>query len=244
MKNILYFLLATVLVFSSCDLRNHTITGNGKKVTDTIGDVSWKVENIIVNAVCKVELYPSETTRIIVSGDENLVAMLEFSHTNNTLSISNQEKSTFFSTLATELGTIKIYTPLLQQVELTSVGSITSDTPVPGGDLMKVSNSGVGNIEIAIQANTLVVSQSGSGSINLKGTAKHITARQSGVGNISLSAIKAVTGNFSLSGTGSIDADVSDSVEASVSGVGGITLSRQPIHLNKKVSGIGDIDVQ
>lgn len=244
MKQFFFFLLAAATGLSSCDLRNNTITGNGVKVTDTVSDATWTISGISVNAVCNVELYPSDRTYVIVSGDENLVAMLELTHNNNILSIDHKEKRSFLSTLTAELGTVKIYTPLLQQVTLTSVGSVTAETALPGGDQLKVSNSGVGNIEMAVQTGTLTVSQSGSGNIELRGTARYIDARQSGVGNISLSGIPAFSGQFTLSGTGSIDADVSDSVTATISGVGGITLSRQPVHLNKNVSGIGDIDIR
>jgi|GEM_PF-1424085 len=242
--NVLYILLAAMVGISSCDLRNNTITGNGVKVTDTLGDASWKVEGIVVNALCNVEIYPSETTLVTVSGDENLLPMLEFSYSDNILNITQKEKTSFFTSFTSELGTVKIYMPMIRQLELAGVGSITTQAPIPGAGTVTVSNSGVGSIEAAFQTKSLIINQSGSGSISIAGTADHITARQSGVGNINVADIKALTGAFTLTGAGGIEADIADSVDASISGIGGITLSRQPVHLNKKVSGIGNIDIR
>ncbi len=243
-SNVLYILLAAMAAISSCDLRNNTITGNGIKVTDTIGDASWKVEGIMVDALCHVEIYPSETTLVTVSGDENLMELLEFSHSDNTLRIVQKKKASFLTSFTSELGTVRIYTPRVQQLELSGVGSITTQAPVPGTGTVTVSNSGVGSIEAALQTTSLIINQSGSGSISIAGTADHITAHQSGVGNISVSGIRALTGSFTLTGTGSIEADISDSADVSISGIGGITLSRQPIHLNKEISGIGKVNIQ
>ncbi len=113
------------------------------------------------------------------------------------------------------------------------------------GNLQSVFISGSGNINIQnnINANALDIKISGSGNITTSTLNVHtVTAHISGSGNIKIPGGAIQSGKFSISGSGTIDAEyaISAAMDAKISGSGNITVNVTET-LNASISGSGDI---
>ncbi len=113
------------------------------------------------------------------------------------------------------------------------------------GNLQSVFISGSGNINIQneINANALDIKISGSGNITTAKLNVHtVTAHISGSGNIKIPEGAIQSGKFSISGSGNIDAEyaISAAMDAKISGSGNITVNVTET-LNASISGSGDI---
>jgi len=115
---------------------------------------------------------------------------------------------------------IQITTPSLDELKLTSVGS------------MEVTG---------FAGESLTVNQSGVGSLKVEGRAKSVDLKVSGVGSADLKGLEAETVKVVVSGVGEASVFASESVDASTSAIGEITVHGNPKEQKTKSSGIGEV---
>jgi len=89
---------------------------------------------------------------------------------------------------------------------------------------------------------SLSVNVAGSGTILLCGKVDLLNASITGSGNVCAIELKAQNAKLHVTGSGDIEANVVDSVDARVTGSGDITVYGNPVTRNSKVTGSGDID--
>jgi hypothetical protein len=108
--------------------------------------------------------------------------------------------------------------------------------------LDKLTLAGVGEVTVSgIKEPFLTVKQSGAGSCTLSGSADMVDLTLSGVGNAQLKELNARSLTALLSGTGSAHVFASESLTATISGIGSLKYSGNPPKLQKNVTGIGQI---
>jgi hypothetical protein len=109
------------------------------------------------------------------------------------------------------------------------------------GDLT-VLNKGVGNIKIStVTGNNLNIESSGVGNVDLSGTAHSAILTCKGVGDLNAEALQANVVEANCRGVGSISCYASESITATVKGVGSIRYKGNPKTKNLNKSGIGSI---
>ena len=110
-----------------------------------------------------------------------------------------------------------------------------------------ITTSGVGNFDGIISTNSLVLNKSGVGNVTLRGTSDTLVIIASGVGNVNTKSVKTVDLKVNCSGTGSVVASASKSLDCDVSGVCSVTVHDQSagglIMKKCNTSGLGKLKV-
>jgi hypothetical protein len=132
------------------------------------------------------------------------------------------------------------------ELVITTHGSFTTATPitvdVTTPTLSGVSLTGTGTIDVEdVDAPDFVVDTTGTGSLTATGHADRLHADLTGSGRMDLRRLAARDAIADVSGTGVIVVYATDSLDASVSGVGSVVVAGKPQHLTEHVSGAGMI---
>ncbi|MDX1629766.1 MAG: head GIN domain-containing protein [Fulvivirga sp.] len=201
-----------------------------------------KVDNfseISLNTSATVYLTHGNTQKVEVEGDEDDIENLEIFVRGKDLIIRNKRTSGWFSWGRNDV-TIYITTPKVNGLSVSGSGDLISKNKLNSEDLT-LSVSGSGHIEIEVDAKTTTVSISGSGKVYLKGNTNQMRASISGSGKIKGEDF--VTGSFnaSISGSGSCEIHVEESLDARISGSGSVYYKGSPNHVNSRTSGSGKV---
>jgi Putative auto-transporter adhesin, head GIN domain len=87
----------------------------------------------------------------------------------------------------------------------------------------------------------LKINLSGTGHVSGTGRVKVLSLDISGAGSADLSAMQMDDAEVSLSGAGSAKIGPKSNASVSISGIGGVELTRTPAHLSSSISGLGQI---
>jgi hypothetical protein len=116
---------------------------------------------------------------------------------------------------------------------------------VTAPDLSSLSLSGVGSLKVTRVANQrLDLSLSGVGSVRATGTTGSLRVVNSGTGDVEAKQLVAKVSTIEMTGVGQATLHTTESIDARLSGVGGIEVYGNPTHVKKKRSGIGDIRIR
>ncbi len=135
---------------------------------------------------------------------------------------------------------IHVYCKDLEVVESSGITKIYSQNKIETNK-MDISCSGSGNITLDINTKKLSVSLSGSGKAELTGNADENNIKISGSANIQALKLTTKETNISISGSGNASVNVSEAIEAKVSGSGNIRYTGTPDREKVKVSGSGNV---
>lgn len=132
------------------------------------------------------------------------------------------------------------FSPAAFSADLSGTGSLDIGSKFSArrfeGDL-----SGAGSIKGRVVSEEVEISISGTGSANLEGAAGRIKLDISGVGSFrGGKGFKVAFAEVELSGTGSADLDVTDSLKADLSGLGSLTYGGSP-KVEQDISGLGKL---
>jgi hypothetical protein len=109
-------------------------------------------------------------------------------------------------------------------------------------DVTLLSLSGVGDLKVTGIANhSLTVNLSGVGSLKVAGTTGSLRVDTSGTGDVSAKDLAAKASTVVSSGVGDTKVSASESIDATLSGVGDINIYGHPQQVRKSRSGVGDI---
>jgi hypothetical protein len=139
--------------------------------------------------------------------------------------------------------TMKIYVSMkaVTELQVNGGGKILSENSI-ASDFITLGVSGPGSMDVDIKGNTVKAEVSGSGNLTLRGYATSLDAMLSGTGNLKGFECPVETGKVRVSGSGSAELNVSNSLEAYVHGNGSIKHKGNTKTLTKKVYGSGTID--
>jgi Putative auto-transporter adhesin, head GIN domain len=139
-------------------------------------------------------------------------------------------------------GDVDIYIDYNKINEVKSSGSsdiVTKNTL--SSDELSVSSSGSGDMKLDINTKTFTASLSGSCDLDIKGVADDASIHISGSGDISALDLKSRTTSISISGSGDAKVNVSETLEAKISGSGSVSYRGAPGIKNVKISGSGSL---
>ena len=128
----------------------------------------------------------------------------------------------------------------LSNVSLAGSGDILGDDIIKA-NRFGISVSGSGEVQLGVEAEDVKVSVTGSGGAKLAGTVNSLVCNVTGSGDLNAVKLKAKNVNATVTGSGDIKIDVSESLKARVTGSGDIDYQGNPEMEDKKVTGSGDI---
>ncbi len=110
-----------------------------------------------------------------------------------------------------------------------------------GNEELTIDLSGIGAIDLEIQAKAVRVNLTGAGIVTLSGNTDLQDTHISGAGGLRAFELKSMECNINLSGLGGAEVFVSEKLEATITGVGGIIYAGNPKNIEKQITGFGKI---
>jgi hypothetical protein len=230
----LYLLLITSLfLFSSC-LDWFGTTGKGNIVTQNVTATNF--QNIELLNAANVDIIKGDTFEVQISDYENIIQNLSVAVVNHNLVISTIPIGTIL--LNSKAHVTIIMKDSLNAVAIAGSGNVNLNSPFK--DLNTTILTGSGNIfsNENLNINQLNASILGSGNISAKGNVNSLTGLISGSGNLNFSNLIAKKASCTISGSGTMNVNVTDSLKALITGSGSIKYKGNPI-ISSTITGSG-----
>ena len=218
---------------------NQIIQGNG-----ILSEKSYDIEEPVTSvemgrdlfANLQIEQIPSDTTLIVISGDENLVDRVKYDLQDGRLILSSTDPLRSENNLI-----IRLQTNNLKEIQSNVVGNIQMNSAFIG-DTLEIKMSGPGNFRAdSLDIHSLSVRSEGIASMNLSGKANNVHLDLAGTGKIDALELLSDTVYASVEGVGSIHCNPVDYLEGRLNGVGKITYKEEPKIKNTNSIGVGKI---
>ena len=206
--------LTSLVIFTGCSLNLIGIRGDGIFKTESREVTTFST--ISFKSVGKLKIQQTGKESLTIIAEDNILPILESRVSDQTLYISNANTSNIDPTK-----------PIEFLVEVKSLESLNA--------------KGVGSIEIKdIQGKQLSVFLDGVGSIAIAGNVDVLDLELTGVGSFDGQALKTKQAQVRNKGVGSAVVNVSEYLDASVSGLGSIEYIGSP-QVTESVKGMGTI---
>ncbi|MEP7168184.1 MAG: DUF2807 domain-containing protein [Bacteroidota bacterium] len=128
----------------------------------------------------------------------------------------------------------------LEKIDISGNGKVETDGTIKAKDLELII-SGIGKIEMDVEAENVKTHISGKGNIELNGSANNLDAIISGAGKIEAIDFAVSNGNVDISGAGKCEVNVKDNLKINISGVGTVNYENKPANITQNISGLGKI---
>ncbi|WP_264524129.1 head GIN domain-containing protein [Flavobacterium sp. N502536] len=240
MKKSVQLLVCSALLFSSianAQWSNKKIKGNGNVVTETRTTSDYNA--IKVSGFFDVDLVAGKEGKIIVKGEQNLLASIKVEVEDNVLKVYTEKGVNLSPSLGKK---IEVTVPFetISALTLSGSGDVQSKDPIKS-DKFLAKLSGSGNFNLAVNSTDLELNLSGSGDVSLKGNTANFVTKLSGSGDIDAANLKSKNTDVTISGSGDIRVNCTESLTGRVSGSGDIKYTGNPEKRDVKVSGSGSI---
>lgn len=239
MRNLLIFMVLVgvfVLGNRACNgsfLNFGGITGSGPIQTETRSVSDFKSIDLEISG--DVEVTVGESYSVEVSAHQNLLPVIKTTVENGKLLIFADQNIYNSSDIK-----VKVTAPAFDGFSVSGSGTIRVVNALQG-DKMDMRVGGAGDI-VCLQGNfnQLNTSIGGSGTIELGGNATTMQSDISGSGDVKAKGLTAQNLEVSISGSGTVTADVETSLKISISGSGDVFYSGSPT-VESSVSGSGTV---
>lgn len=239
MKKSILLLAISVLSFINCinAQDKNKLNGNGNVVTETRTTSDY--DGIKISGFFDVDLVAGKEGKIILKGEENLLAAIKVEVEDNSLKIYVEK---FTNILPSSGKKIQITVPFekISALSLAGSGDVVSKDAIKT-DSLSVKLAGSGNFTLPVDTKNLDLKVSGSGNIHLKGKTDTFSTKLAGSGNIDAADLKSKIVDANVSGSGNSKVTCNESLTARVSGSGNIRYAGNPEKRDVKVSGSGTI---
>lgn len=225
---------------AACDvdieLPNTTrIDGSGTIATETVAATGF--ETVALLSEGDVTITIGEEPSVTITGDDNLLPLLDATVSGGTLRLELTEDNTDID--PSQPIEWRIVVPSLRGVQLTGAGSMSVDSLA--STTFDVTLTGAGSISVAdLDASSVNVAIPGAGSVKLAGEADKQEVRISGAGDYEGMDLRTRDADVTVSGAGSAEVMVTGRLDATVTGVGSIRYAGDP-DVSEVVTGVGSI---
>ncbi len=172
--------------------------------------------------------------QILVEGPQNIVGLLDEDVANGIWRIR-------IPGCIQDLSQLRIVAtlPSYRLLAITGAGDVFSETALLT-DQLEMSITGQGQMDIAVEAQTVRASISGAGNYRLEGLADFLEFDLSGAGNLNAFDLDVLEADLSIIGSGSAEVFVRDLLRVNISGQGTVFYRGTP-QLDVNISGVGDV---
>lgn len=213
-----------------------TIKGNGTKLNRHYKATPFKT--LDCSTYAKIEVVSGANYSVDISGDENIVNLIQVKIKNGTLriaydrdNITINQKVEVTITMPTALSNLNVS----GQADVELKVMIDHDyfyADISGMGMVKAEN---------VMTNKLKIDNSGMGNISITGTCTDLEVDNSGMGKIDLKELNAENVKCNNSGMGKVDVYASSSAIINCSGMGAINYYGNPDKVKTDCSGMGKV---
>jgi hypothetical protein len=239
-------LLASALL-ASCQMG--IVRGSGRIATN---EYSFKdFSQVEISSSVGFEIVRSNSYRVSISIDDNLIDYVQVSQSGSTLRI--QMKRAMYANISVK-ASIEMPTLTSLRIDGASKGSVSGfdsteslKTEVSGASALDMDDISAGNVSLrvsgaswvigSVDAADMVIDASGASTVQLGGSGDDILVRGSGASNINLAALEVNNADVSLSGASSATVNMDGRLDADLSGASGLRYLGAPTLGNLKTSG-------
>ena len=234
-KSLQLIILGALFVTATGQAQWNKIKGNGKIVTEKRTTAGY--DEISVSGFFDVVLVSGKEGEITIKGEQNLLPYIKVEVKDNVLKIFT-EKNISINTKEDIVLTVPF--EQISSVSLSGSGDVKTKNTIVATNL-KAKLSGSGDLTLNVKATNFEASLSGSGDVVVTGNTDSFTSKTSGSGDVDAVNLIAKKANVTISGSGDMKVNCSDSLYARVSGSGDIEYKGNPESKDTKVSGSGEI---
>jgi len=234
-KSLQLILLVTFLVTGIGYAQGKKIKGNGKMVTEK--RTTGTYDQISVSGFFDVVLVSGKEGAITITGEENILPYVKVEVKDNVLQI-HLEKNKSVSTKENLVLTVPF--EQISTVSLSGSGNVESKNSIEAASF-KAKLSGSGDLKLDVNASDFEINLSGAGDVVLSGNSDNFISKMSGSGDIDATNLIAKKANLTISGSGDMIVNCTNSLYARVYGSGDIAYKGNPQSKDTKVSGSGEI---
>lgn len=207
-------------------------------------------QSVYVNSNYTVYLKQTNKQEVVVEALTEIYSLTEIKVENGVLLINverkpdNPNKSIWSKIDDIKLNpTMKVYVSLknVNELQVNGGGKIISENSI-ASDNLTLGVSGNGSLDLDIKGKTIRTELSGAGSVTLKGYASYNDILISGSGSLNAFNLELETAKLKVSGSGSAEVTVSNSLDASVLGSGSVKHKGNTKTVSKKQFGSGVVE--
>lgn len=236
MKRAVHFFLCIGVVSStliSCNFLEDFEKGNG--------NITTRYERIPVFRLVRiggnfdVTLKKAEASGIRVITDENLHEFIEFDVNNALLSIQQKKKLISKNKIK-----VIIEYEHVEELRITGAAMLQNEGYIEEKEL-DLRMDGAGMVDVKLRTEFLKVMLSGAGIVKLSGETDRQELNLSGAGSLKAFDLDSKSCKVVVSGLGGAEIYVTEDLDASIEGVGGIEYEGRPLNVRTEINGLGKI---
>ena len=223
-------LLASVLL-SGCISSPNCVVGSGNVVNETRSVDSFNSIELRGSGALFLSQGPQQPLRI--EAEDNILKVLTTRVESGKLIIGSDA-------CISATKPIRIYATAkdILSLEVSGSGTITGESMIQA-DSLDLKLSGSGSMDLNLKAKTLRTEIPGSGTIQLRGAVDEQNADISGSGKIAGYNLATKRSEITISGSGVVEANVSDEIATRISGSGAVYYHGHPERISEDISGSG-----
>lgn len=197
-------------------------------------------DEIKVEGSAQWELIPSDENKVVIeSSTADVFDYINIENKGDNLVVSTTEKSKNITKLFSSV-TIKIYFESIERISLGGVGSLKMTDSFSATNVVATLR-GTGSMDLNITCSDFVGNIYGTGSLTIVGKAKSSTARVEGVGSFDGLDFETTDSDITVSGVGGAKVNATNTLTATINGVGSIRYKGDPMNKNFNSNGLGSI---
>ena len=225
-------LIIGTFLMTACGLR--TIQGSGDSITES-RDVSG-FDSISLSGIGRVIITQGDDESLIIEADDNLMEYITSEVRDGKLELDFTDIVRFDPIPSI---VFRVNVNDLNALESVGVGALEMEKL--NTDQLEISTSGTGVITIdELTVTDLVVVADGTGSIKLAGTAETQEIKLIGTGDYEAPDLESQTAAVDVTGTGSVEIWVLDSLDVVITGVGEVSYFGRP-NETQSITGTGSV---
>ncbi len=234
MKKITILVLACLpFLIYSCGT---AIKGSGFVISENRAVSSFS--SIVSSNSIDVELINSTEQKVVVSADDNLIQKVK---TEVSAGGVLQVKYASNTNIMNAHVVVKVYTPKFVALSASSSSSITSKAIFSGLSNVTIEASSSADIDVKIEANSVLADASSSGSVKIEGNATTLEANGESSGSIEASKLIATDVKANASSSGDVEVCYTSSLYAAASSSGSIKYKGSGTNVKVKESSSGSV---
>jgi hypothetical protein len=233
MKYLVFSLLFVVITSCNYDYRN-SISGNGKVMTQEVKTGTF--DNLSVSDALDVVIIPSDTQKVVIVADENIVGVIDIKVRDNNLQITTNRRIWMARSKKVE-----VYTKELEKIEASAASTI-KNTDSLLIDHLKIVASSAAQLEISGRFNDIKVEASSASNIKLYGQSVKLQANLSSAAGLNALGITVEKVSVWASSAANAKVYVTREAEFDASSAASIIYQGNPVVKNINTSSGGSVN--
>lgn len=234
MKSYIFYLIIPSLILSSCRLEfNKTYTETLRDEQELSG-----ISRIKLSGIMNFHLAYGDDEKLVIEGNEHDLEDIEVITNGSELEIRLEKNGTdFFETQELE---VFITVKDLELLQFEGVGNVKTESTLRG-EVITIRGDGVGNIQLALEAEKIDAEFNMLGNVTLEGKSTYLKLQNSGMGNINAEELVSENVELISEGIGKVAIHSTGILSLEVNGIGTVSYLGSPEIIKNEINGIGKV---